>query len=217
MIAKPSDSKIFPEELRSAAAEGDRSRVASLLLLNAPAPAFSAAAAIHAAAAQGHADCVKLLIPLAVSASSQKALALLAAARNGHFECLRILIDSGWAAGPPSSPGYDSLISAGLCLAARNGHAECVHLFMPRASTLRHGKALALFDAVDHGHAAVVEAMAAHDLSLIYMASDRIDPSNVNHRHISQFIRAVEERRLLSKIAGSEDCSSQPTIPAPRL
>lgn len=65
--------------------------------------------------------------------------------------------------------------------------------------------------------AAVVEAMAAHDLHLIHMAIDHIDPSNANHRHISQFLRAIEERRLLSKIAGSEDRSSQPTIPAPRL
>lgn len=212
----PNPHALFTE-LRHCSAKGDRAGLASLLLLNASMPSFYAAAAIHAAAAKGHAECVKILIPLAGPFCEKNSLALLAAARNGHLKCIKVLIDSQWAAGPPSASGYDNLMSGCLCEAARNGHAECVSLFMPLVSALRRSKNVALYEAIDNGHAAVVEAMASHDLSLLYVAQARLDPSNKNHRHISQFLRSIEESRSLSEIAIAAPSSPQHPTKTPRL
>lgn len=212
MTSKVRDPHALLTELRHSSSKGDRAGLASLLLLNASMPSFYAAAAIHAAAAKGHAECVKILVPLAGPSCEKNSLALLAAAHNGHLECINVLIDSQWAAGPPSAFGYDNLMSGCLCEAARNGHAECVSLFMPLVSELRHGEKVALYDAIDHG-----VAMASHDLSLRYVAQARLDPSNKNHRHISQFLHSIEESRSLSEIAIADHSSPQHPTKTPRL
>lgn len=77
-------------QLATAATAGDLARVASLLALGAN-PRHSDSLPICRAAWGGHADCVKLLIPLS-DPNSHDSEALALAALIGQSECVRLLI-----------------------------------------------------------------------------------------------------------------------------
>jgi ankyrin repeat protein len=89
--------------------------------------------ALTLAARGGHAECVRILLPLSLAKASAAAekgggTALMAAARGGHAECVRILLE---AADPNhEGAGVDDGRTA-LSLAIEGGHAECAALLAP--------------------------------------------------------------------------------------
>lgn len=108
------------QQLLDCAKLGDCPGISRLLALGVD-PKCRQSVALCIAAANGHIDCVKILL----SASDPKAhgsAALLSAAENGHPECVALLI-------PVSDPAVES--SDALLRAAERGHAECVSLLVP--------------------------------------------------------------------------------------
>jgi hypothetical protein len=104
------------ERLIEAAKKGDVDALARALNDGA-----NAGAALLGAAKNGHAECVKLLLPLS-DPREFDSLALVRAASRGHVECVKILI-------PVSDPKAKG--SWALLEAAQNGHAQCVALLLP--------------------------------------------------------------------------------------
>lgn len=80
------------------------------------------------AAFRGHADCVALLAPVS-DPTARQSYALRQAAAAGHSDCVAILI-------PISNPA--ALDSHALELAAENGHAACVALLAPISDSKDH-------------------------------------------------------------------------------
>lgn len=78
-------------------------------------------AALHEAARKGHADCVQHLI-LVCDPKRKQSLPLRVAVANGHVKCVERLI-------PVSDPKSDD--SLALRIAATNGHTQCVELLYP--------------------------------------------------------------------------------------
>ena len=106
--------------------------------------------ALRVAAEHGHAECVRLLLPVS-DPKAMNSFALQSAAMNGHAQCVRILL-------PVSDPRAEN--SDALRWAAWRGHEECVRLLLPvsRANAL---DAQALRMAAEHGHAGCVRLLLA--------------------------------------------------------
>lgn len=188
-IPPPRSSAIAKFELNiqmiRCARQGDSEELMHLLALGAE-PKFHDFKALCAASAQGHLECVKLLIPASPKNSNSTALvyaaskgradcvallipvldpaannfaALLSAARCGHAECTSLLL--------PIS-GDKAQRSAALVLAAWHGHADCVMILMP-VSDIAHDKWGALRLAAQHGHAECVRLLmrAPHPMSTL--------------------------------------------------
>ena len=79
--------------------------------------------ALNLASVNGHAECVKLLIPVS-DLKSNDSCALRLASRNGHTECVKLLI--------PVSNAKD-IDSFALRLASENGRTDCVELLLPHS------------------------------------------------------------------------------------
>lgn len=82
--------------------------------------------ALVAAAENGHAGCVELLIPIS-DPLAHESLALLLAAENGHAQCVELLT--------PASNVVANNAQA-LLAAAGNGHAACVAILLERTPGL---------------------------------------------------------------------------------
>lgn len=124
----------FHDPLVGAARMGDTNEVARLIK-----PSYSLNSyALEKAAENGHAECVKLLIPVS-EPDQDDSQALLLAAQNGHTECVRLLI-----------PVSDMDGCTALRNAAMNGHSECVAL-LKDVSNLQANKE-ALVWAVGNNH-----------------------------------------------------------------
>lgn len=104
-------------------------------------PRLACYASLRLAACGGHAECVRLLIPVSEWRSGEPD-ALQAAAEHGHEECVRLLI-------PVSKPKIHD--SHALQMAAEGGHAECVKLLIP-ASDINADGSRALERAARWGH-----------------------------------------------------------------
>lgn len=101
--------------------------------------------ALEKAAANGHAECVKLLIPVSET-DQDDSQALQIAAQNGHIECVKLLI-----------PVSDMNGCTALRAAAMNGHSECVGL-LKDVSNLQANKE-ALVWAVGNNHIECVKML----------------------------------------------------------
>lgn len=128
---------------------GDEANVASILSLKSSRPSTcSCARALRRAAAEGHAECVRLLIPFSdPKPDGSEALGL--AAKGGHLECVRILI-------PASDPLANE--SHALAAAAENGNIDCVSLLIP-VSNPKHSHSRALCEAAWAGHLECVKML----------------------------------------------------------
>lgn len=120
---------------------GDLAGIVQLLSFWPGAQGSAHALPLQAAARHGHAECVRLLIPIS-DPQANDSRALLLAAGNGHAECVRLLI-------PVSDPTVDH--SWALRLAAENGHEECVRLLLPMSKP--DASFAALYWAAFFGHA----------------------------------------------------------------
>lgn len=137
--------KTIHQELLDRSSAGDAAGVARLLALGAKptskrrSPDLSA---LVLAAKNGHAECVKLLIPVS-DPKAHGSLALSHAASNGHLECVKLLI-------PVSSPKAND--SRALHIASMDGHAECVKILIPVSDPMADDSR-ALRSAASGGHA----------------------------------------------------------------
>lgn len=134
-------------QLFRSASHGDPQGLARAIELGAN-PQFMESLALSEAASNGHAECVKILIPLS-RPWELYARPLRHAAYNGHADCVRLLI--------PSS----SIIpeqSLALQLAALGGHAGCVGALLPHVDPLARN-CEALLWAAGKGHAPCVEML----------------------------------------------------------
>lgn len=134
-------SKPFHEPLLVAARTGQADDVARLINLSRSLNSY----ALEKAAEKGHAECVKLLIPVS-EPEQDNSQALERAAQNGHAECVRLLI-----------PVSDMNGCAALRSAAMMGHSECVAL-LKDVSNLQANKE-ALVWAVDNNHIECVKML----------------------------------------------------------
>ena len=124
------------KKLIAAATGGDHKAIKRLLGQGANSMAGDSAA-LFLAADNGHAECVKLLIPLS-DPKANESRALSWAAHNGHAECVKLLI-----------PVSDiNACSKSLGLAARFGHTECLRLLLPVSHP--DDRPQALQDAIDY-------------------------------------------------------------------
>lgn len=136
-------SNPFHDPLVVAARTGQADDVARLIT-----PSYSLNSyALEKAAANGHADCVKLLIPVS-EPDQDDSQALQIAAQNGHTECVKLLI-----------PVSDMQNCTALRGAAMNGHSECVGL-LKDVSNLQANKE-ALVWAVGNNHIECVKMLMA--------------------------------------------------------
>ena len=140
-------SNNLSQTLDARAELGDLAGVASLLSLGSCSLA-QASKALCEAAENGHAECVKILIPFS-DPKARDSEALVSAARKGHAECILLLI-------PVSDPRDED--SQALCGAAENGHAECVKILIP-LSDPKDKNSRALRWAACNGHAECVKLL----------------------------------------------------------
>ena len=108
------------DALVDSAAAGNLGEMSNLLGQGAD-PLFCDSRALVLAAREGHAECVKLLIPIS-DPEATESLALALAARRGHVECVKLLI-------PVSNPKAND--SSALLQAAYHGRSDCVELLIP--------------------------------------------------------------------------------------
>lgn len=103
-------------------------------------PGAMASRALYLAASGAHAGCVKLLIPVS-DPKARDSLAIRAAATNGATESLRLLI-----------PVSD--LPAALRISASGGHLECVRLLISCSDRVDHASSgfHSLRMAIEHGH-----------------------------------------------------------------
>ena len=94
--------------------------------------------ALKYASLEGHAECVKLLIPVS-DPKANESIALLTASNCGHAECVKLLI-------PVSNVKANN--SQALSYAAVAGHLECVKLLIP-VSNPKSNKSRALLWAAE--------------------------------------------------------------------
>ena len=104
--------------------------------------------ALFAAARNGCAGCVRLLIEVS-DAKAEDSMALSFAAENGHAECVAMLI-------PVSDPKAGG--SRALNWAAEVGHPECVKILIS-VSDPKSNNSKALYEAAEHGNAACVKLL----------------------------------------------------------
>ena len=135
------------QQLFAAAADGDSQGIVRLLALGADA-LYWECLALREAAEHGHAECVKLLIPIS-NPKADNSSALARAAKHGHAECVELLI-------PVSNPNANN--SGALGWAVHNGHAECVKLLIP-VSDPKHDNSLALRVAAGQGYLECVKLL----------------------------------------------------------
>lgn len=134
-------SNPFHDPLVVAARTGQADDVARLIT-----PSYSLNSyALEKAAANGHTECVKLLIPVSET-DQDDSQALQIAAQNGHTECVKLLI-----------PVSDMNECTALRGAAMNGHSECVAL-LKDVSNLQANKE-ALVWAVGNNHIECVKML----------------------------------------------------------
>jgi len=105
--------------------------------------------ALRWAAQNGHAEVVKMLIPVS-DPKADDSLALQWAAYYGHAEIVKMLIDAG------ADPKADD--SFALRLAAGYGHAEIVKMLIP-VSDPKANNSYALRWAAQNGHAEIVKML----------------------------------------------------------
>jgi hypothetical protein len=89
---------------------------------------------LHAAAENGHAEMIQLLLSKGADVNARTASGytpLHLAAKNGHGLCARILLDAGANVNAQSDNGETPLY-----LAAGNGHGEMVQLLVARGATM---------------------------------------------------------------------------------
>lgn len=107
------------------AENGDAQGVVRFLELGGD-PKMEDSCALRMAAYHGHAECVRLLIPVS-EPHSMDSWALAFAAANGFAECVRLLI-------PVTNPGVEDCRA--LRCAAKAGRSECVKLLIPVSDPL---------------------------------------------------------------------------------
>jgi len=110
--------------------------------------------ALRRAAADGHADCVRLLLDAGADVHAGEDLALRWAAWNGHADCVRLLLDAG----------ADVHADADLALrwAAESGHADCVRLLLDAGADVHAGQDNALRWAARNNRADCVKMLQEH-------------------------------------------------------
>lgn len=153
--------------------------------------------ALQWAAARGHADCVELLIPASDPCASDSH-ALRRAAMHGHAECVKLLI-------PVSDP--KARFSEALRFGIRNGHVDCVSLLL--APSHRLADHLGLFhEAVEGGCAKIVGLMIAHEPELASM-SDFMELSRQafadGRRELSHLLFSIAESRSIASALSASD------------
>lgn len=136
------------EKLVAVAISGNLEKIKELLVLGAD-PKSSFSAALRLAAANGHVECARLLLPIS-NPKDDNSWALRLAARYGHTECVRMLL-------PVSDAKDDD--SEALIEASENGHAECVKLLIPVSGQTEGEASCALRLAADNGHAECVRLL----------------------------------------------------------
>lgn len=222
--------------LSTCAENGDAQGVVHFLELGGD-PKMKDSEALRMAAYHGHAECVRLLIPVS-DPHSLGSWALIAAAANGHADCVELLI-------PVSNPEFKN--SHPLRLAARNGRAECVTLLIPVSDPLaddchalrsaaEHGRAecarlllpvsrpLVEIDGIlplslAAGHADVVAILLECEPRLLHgvnVFAERAHARARGHLSIDALLSSIIDAQALSSIAPSPEVHGEP-VRRPRL
>lgn len=187
------------EQLADAAKDGNAALCAALISQGAdPETRFSGA--LCAAAAHGHQECVRLLIPISKPKINSSA-ALYFSAASGHSECVKLLI-------PASDPKAE--YSRALLISAQRGHLECVLPLLPVSDHLMSRFTLPplmlrnnvpLYSALDCGRASVFSAMLAHEprlLGSLNFPALLAESISLGHADLSALLASIIEQKELS-------------------
>ena len=159
------------------------------ILISAATRRDDASEALCYAAGNGHAECVRLLIPVS-DPKADDSNALRWAAEDGHAECVKLLLPvSGILDQGPACNQPRAIISA-----ARNGHADCVKILAPASD--KDSNAEALFLASRHGHAECVQLLIPFSPPLIERADLFIAALSGGHASVVELILQREPRFL---------------------
>ena len=146
--------------------------------------------ALRWASKNGQAECVKLLIPVC-DPKANSSMALLYGAQSGQAECVKLLI-------PVSDPkAYNS---RALRYSAMNGHAECVKLLTPTSDPLIEIKGL-VGDAISSGNPAILSIMIAHEprlLKLMNLPSLLEEAMAQKHAELAHLLSSIIEGQSIS-------------------
>ena len=158
--------------------------------------------AMRMASGGGHAECLRLLIPIS-DATAFDCEALVWAAQHGYAECVELLI-------PVSDLASNE--SEALRNAACNGHADCVALLLPFSAPLMD-QPKALTAAVANGHAHVLSRMLDHEPGLVGQLNLRERHAYAEQcGHAARALLAssmIEQAELGGAVAGSCCSDSQ--------
>lgn len=195
------------QTLEARAKIGDIEGVIRLLALRAYSRTH-ASKALCEAAGNGHAECLKLLIPASdPKANGSRALSL--AAVQGHVECVKILI-------PLSDPKANH--SEALRLAATNCHVDAFKLLLCVSDPLIEMKGI-LSMAIGYGQTSILAIMFGHEPRFL----ERLDLPRImdaaiakKQSELASFIRSViEQKELAANLPPPASPGSSAT--APRL
>ena len=157
--------------------------------------------ALRWAAMHGHAECVRLLLPVS-DPKARESEALRYAAENGHEECLRLLL-------PVSN--QKALKFLALRSSARNGHAECVKLLAVSGPRLEIKRALK--EAMAKGDSKIAALLIGEAAELI----DEMDLSKClaaavkkKHGDLASYLSSIiEQRELVGVAPGAAACGGR--------
>ena len=142
----------------------------------------------------GHAECVKLLIPVS-NPQDDCSSALQWAARNGHVTCVELLI-------PVSDPKAKN--SLALYWAVISGNLECVNLLIP-VSDCKIDDSIPLMCAAVQKNVECMELLFAHSdphQALKAMKKKHPDDKDLHH-FFDNFIAAKEQQLVLQCAVGA--------------
>ena len=125
-------SKMKDELLRAYATQGDMEQMKQMIAMGAKIDGADewGCTPLFNAAANGHSDCVKLLLEAGADIKATDSI-LAMAAGSGNPECVRILIDAG-----ADVNAVDKYKYTPLHMAAFNGHGECVKLLIAKGAKI---------------------------------------------------------------------------------
>ena len=179
------------QELASAAMAGDLGKVSELLAQGAD-PISESSRALRWAAMHGHAECVRLLLPVS-DAKANESEALRAAAINGHAECVRLLL-------PASDPKAKK--SAALRWAGINGHADCARLLLAASGPLGEIEGL-LKDILFAGQAKVAALLVEEDpgvLEGVDLSKCLAEAHKKGRADLAAYLSSIMEQRALGGV-----------------
>lgn len=214
------------QRLAASAASGSLDAMRRLILDGAN-PRFDKGLALAKAAKNGHAECVRFLIPISDMAESS---AVCLAALHGHIECVKLLaslcdhkanaLALGWAVGNGHMECATILASAldpegdldyghDLRVAAHQGNIDGIKMLAPFCSLSNDPSPL--FMAVEAGQAksvSLILSLAPTLVAMIDFDAAIHKARRCEHHDLAALLQSIHDRRELSDTANMPDSAA---------